>query len=392
MTSSTAGRIILKPKEDRRIRGGHLWVFSNEIAEVENADYDGGIVDIFDSRRKFLGRGYYNRNTLIAARLLSRHQDNIDSSFFDKKIREAVAFRRRLLPGLESCRMVYSESDGLPGLIVDKYGPYLGVQILTHGMERFKNEILQTLTELFNPDGIILRNDTPYREMESLNTQPEIASGEIPDRVRIEENGISFWVDLKSGQKTGFFFDQRKTRAAVRGLARERKVLDCFSYTGGFSLNCALGGAPDVTAVDQSEAALAILRENAETNGLMTLISTAASDAFEFLRNGTERYDLIILDPPAFIKSRAKIKEGMAGYREINLRAMKLLNPDGILVSCSCSHHLSREDFLRMLRTASRDSGRGFRILGNSSQDIDHPVLLSMPETEYLKCVILQRI
>ncbi|HOP08313.1 MAG TPA: class I SAM-dependent rRNA methyltransferase [candidate division Zixibacteria bacterium] len=387
-------RLVLKPKEDYRIRTGHLWVFSNEIARVEEAPGSGEIVDVTDSRGGFLGCAYYNRHTLIAARLLTSHHEEIDTAFIEQRLRRALRYREEMLDSLRSFRTVYSESDFLPGLIVDKYENILVVQLLTLGMERLRSRIIEALHRVFQPAGIVLRCDSPFRELEGLPVEAtSVVAGTVPDMVVIEEAGARFIVDTMQGQKTGFFFDQRDARAAVRRLARNRRVLDCFSFTGGFSINCAFGGATEVLAVDRSSPALDILNDNARLNGVEKIVSTRQGNCLDILRDlneRKERFDLVILDPPAFIKSKSRLKTGMAGYRDINRLAARLLAPEGILATFSCSQNLNIDQFSKILFQAARSSGRRFRIISSLTQAVDHPVLQAMPETQYLKGLILQ--
>jgi len=389
------GELILKPTEDRRIRAGHLWVFSNEIAEARDISENGGLVDVVSSRGRFLGFAYYNKHSLIAARLLTNRREEIDRAFFVRRLTKAFEYRKEVLDSVRSGRMVFSESDLLPGLIVDKYESWLVVQLLTLGMERFRETILSALAELCSPQGILLRNDSPFRRFESLAEEVGVVHGELPDRVEIDEAGALFAVDLRSGQKTGFFFDQRDSRDIVRQLARGKRVLDCFCYSGGFAINAALGGASNVLAVDESQTALDLLMRNAELNAVTERITPTRADCFNSLRElseSGERFDLIILDPPAFVKSKSQLKAGLAGYREINLTAMKLLSPDGMLVTCSCSQNLSVPAFEEVLRAAARDAQVRLRQRAQLTQAADHPVLQAMPETQYLKGFVLQRI
>lgn len=387
--------LILKPTEDRRIRAGHLWVFSNEIAEARDIGENGGLVNAISSRGRFLGRGYYNKQSLIAARLLTNQREEIDYDFFVSRLTKAVEYRKQVLASVNSGRMVFSESDLLPGLIVDRYESHLVVQLLTLGMERFRETILSVLVEIFSPQGILLRNDSPFRRFESLSEEVTVVHGELPASVDIDEAGARFAVDLRSGQKTGFFFDQRDNREVVRRLARGKRVLDCFCYSGGFAINAALGGAASVLAVDDSHAALDMLKRNAELNNMTDRITATRADCFGFLRGlakSGEQFDLIVLDPPAFVKSKSQLKAALAGYREINLTAMKLLSLDGILVTCSCSQNLSVSAFEDVLRAAAHDARVRLRQRAFLSQAADHPILQAMPETQYLKGFVLQRI
>jgi 23S rRNA (cytosine1962-C5)-methyltransferase len=389
------GELRLKPKEDRRIRAGHLWVFSNEIAELREPGENGDIVDVLSDRGKFLGRAYYNKHSLIAARILTWQREDIDLAFFVKRLKQAQEYRRQVLGDSRSGRMVYSESDLLPGLIVDKYEKYLVVQMLTLGMERLRPMVLEALIEVFAPEGVILRNDSSYRKLETLQEAVEVVHGIVPETVEIDEAGVRISVDPHHGQKTGFFFDQRDTRAEVRRLADGRRVLDCFCYSGGFSINAVVGGAMTVTSVDSSANALETVMTNAELNGVGNRVKVQREDCFDFLRRQVAervKYDLIVLDPPAFVKSKAQLKAAIAGYRDINLSAMKLLPPGGILVTCSCSQNLPTITFQELLRSAARDTHTQFRQRAFITQAADHPILHAMPETQYLKCFVLERI
>lgn len=387
--------VILKPRQERRVKAGHRWVFSNEIADVRDLPENGGLVDLLNSQHQFLGRGYYNRHSLIALRLLTARREEIDRAFFVRRFKAAFAHREKVLPGTTAGRLVFSEADRLPGLIVDRYGDYLVCQFLTLGMENLRTLLLEAIGEVSTPKGILLRNDSSFRELEGLPQAVEVAIGEFPERVEVEENGARFLVDCRAGQKTGFFWDQRDNRAVVRVLAAGRRVLDCFSYSGGFAINAALGGASAVAAVDNSAAALGLLDENAQLNGAADRVTAVNADCFAYLKDQAiagEQFDLIVLDPPAFVKSKAKLNAALAGYREINRHAMKLLAPGGLLVSCSCSQNLTPEMFEEVLRGAARDAGRQFRLRGALNQADDHPVMLAMPETRYLKGLVLERV
>lgn len=389
------GKIILGERQERRVRSGHLWIFSNEIASTEGTEGDGGLVEILTSRRTFVGIGYYNRHSLIAARLLTNRREEVDQRFFHRRIGRALSQRVAWRSDFTSGRVVYSEGDGLPGLIIDRYGEYLALQILTLGMERLKGTIIGAVTEVLQPKGILMRNDSPYRALEGLEAGKEVSSGEIPEEIRIEEHGLTYAINLVDTQKTGFYFDQRDNRRLLRDYVKGKRVLDCFCYSGGFALNAAAGGASVVLAVDQSGPAIESARENSRLNGMSDRITFETGDCFDRLREmaeAKEPYDVIILDPPAFVKSRQTLAQGLRGYRDVNLHAMRLLPRDGVLITCSCSHHVDLEDFLKMLRTAARDSHRRFRTLHVGTQAADHPVLLAMPETQYLKCVVLQAI
>ncbi len=380
--------VKLKHKEERRILRGHPWVFSNELERMTNEYGPGEIVDVLDSAGRFIGRGYINPRTLIAVRILTRDREEIDIDFFRKRISSARALRTGLGFG-DSFRAVFSEGDGLPGLIVDKYADTLVIQSSTAGMDRLLDDILAALRSEYAPAAMVLRNDTSSREIEGLARETRIVHGDIAGPVLIEESGIKYRVDVLEGQKTGFFFDQRENRLALREYVNGRRTLDCFCYVGAWALSAARFGASEVIGIDSSAAAVSLAAENATLNGLSAQFRKA--DVFDELRayDKHERFECVVLDPPAFVKSRAKVREALKGYKEINLRAMKLLAPGGTLVTCSCSHHIDQELFREMLIDAAYSAGRQARLLEMRSQSRDHPILLAARETQYLKCAIL---
>jgi 23S rRNA (cytosine1962-C5)-methyltransferase len=382
--------ITLKQKEDRRILRGHPWVFSNEIGRMSATCEPGEIVDVQDFSGRFIGRGYMNPRSLIAVRILTRKQEEIDRAFLKNRISAAHDLRKNL--GFEeSYRAVFSEGDGLPGLVVDKYASTLVVQSSTAGIDRLLNEVIAALNEEYSPTTIVLRNDVGSRELEGLSQEKRILVGSLSGPVTIEESGVTYHVDVLEGQKTGFFFDQRENRLALKDYVRGRRTLDCFCYVGAWSLAAAKFGASDVIGLDSSDKAVALAADNAALNGLSVKFKTA--DVFDELRllgKKGERFGCIVLDPPAFVKSRSKVREALKGYKDINLRAMKLLEPGGTLVTCSCSHHIDQELFREMLIDAAYSAGRQARILEMRSQARDHPMLLAAMETQYLKCAILK--
>ncbi len=381
--------VKLKQKEERRILRGHPWVFSNEIREIPSGIAAGEIVDVLDCSGRFVGRGYINPRTLIAVRILTRRREELDADFFRRRITAARDLRISLGFG-ESFRAVFSEGDGLPGLIVDKYADALVVQSLTAGIDRRLDVIITALREVYSPGVIVLRNDVASRELEGLAQEKRVVFGETAGIVTIEESGIKYNVDVLEGQKTGFFFDQRENRLVLKDLVKGRRALDCFCYIGAWSLSAARSGAAEVIGIDSSEKAIKLAQENAALNGLSVQFKTA--DVFEELRaleKQKERFGCVILDPPAFVKSRAKVREALKGYKELNLRAMKLLEPGGALVACSCSHHIDADLFREMLIDAAYSAGRQARLLEMRSQARDHPMLLAARETQYLKCAIL---
>lgn len=395
MTSATrtAGRIVLKRHQDRRVRSGHPWVFSNEIETVEGAPGDGEIVEVVDTRGAFLGRATWNRRSLISARLLTRKRDEIDVAFFIKRLNRAIKLREQSLPGESAVRVVSSEADQLPGLIVDRYGQWLAVQILTLGMEARSDMIREALEEVLHPEGAVRIADSPLRALEGLPLERLKWWGEVPDRVEVTVEGFPIEVDLLGGQKTGLFLDQRLNRRRLEIRAAGKRVLDLFCYQGEWSLHAARGGAESVLAVDSSEPALAATVRNAERNGFARVIQRRKGDAFDVMRElerAGERYGAIVLDPPALIKSRSHLAAGARAYRELNRSAMGLLEEDGILISCSCSHHLDDVLFRQVLLESARAAKRPFRVLDWAGEGPDHPQLLAVPETHYLKCAVLQ--
>jgi 23S rRNA (cytosine1962-C5)-methyltransferase len=389
-------KIVLGRGEDKRIRAGHPWIFSNEIREISGDRNPGVTAEIYDAGGGFIGTGYYNPRSLIAARLLARTRADIDSAgFYRERIARAVACRDALYPGLATYRAVYGEGDFLPGLVVDKYGDYLSVQFLTCGIDTRRELLTSVLVETFRPKGIVARNDAAVRALEGLGEKVEVLYGDVPESVEMEEHGLRFRVDLLHGQKTGHFLDQKENHLVLRGLAQGKEVLDCFCYSGSWGIHAASFGAARVTCVDISDRAIALARENVGHNGLDNIVECEAVDAFERLRSlKSERksFDVVVLDPPAFIKSRKVLKEGMKGYFTINRRAMELLRPDGYLITCSCSYHMEREMFRDLLASAAQQAGREMRLVEVRSQAPDHPVLLAVPETEYLKCFVLQAV
>jgi 23S rRNA (cytosine1962-C5)-methyltransferase len=379
----------LKQKEDRRIVRGHPWIFSNELKELPKDLIPGEITDVLDSSGKFVCRGYVNPRSLIAVRILTRHKETIDREFLRGRIAAAREHRKAFGFG-ESYRAVFSEGDGLPGLIVDKYADTLVIQSLTAGIDRMLEDVLAVLEDQYSPKAVVLRNDSGSRELEGLVQEKSVVRGEVAGPISIEESGITYLVDVLEGQKTGFFFDQRENRLALKDYVRNRRTLDCFCYVGAWALSAERFGAPEVIGIDSSEKAINLARSNAARNNAAVTFKTA--DVFEELRmleKSRERFGCIILDPPAFVKSRSKVREALKGYKEINLRAMKLLDSDGVLVTCSCSHHIDQELFREMLIDAAYSAGKRARILEMRSQARDHPILLAAKETQYLKCAIL---
>lgn len=385
--------LTIKQAALRRLRTGHPWIFSNELTRVPKDLEPGRLVDIKRADGQWFGCGYFNPRTLIAVRLLTYNPVPIDEAFWDEMISKARGLRERLLPGEEAYRMVYSEADGLPGLIVDQYGAVLVAQFLTAGMERLSEIFLSILVKRLQPTAVVARNDTPSRVLEGLPQEKRLLYGKLPSPVVIQKNGLSFEVDVWEGQKTGFFLDQSENYRCLDGIVRGGRVLDAFCYTGAWGLHAARYGAKEVLGLDSSERAIRLARANAERNGMGSPCTFIEEDVFDGLRRlhaAGERFGVIILDPPAFAKSRQKVRDALRGYKEINRLAMLLLSPGGTLITCSCSHLISHEMFREMLVMAAADARRSFYITAWRTQARDHPIVLGIPETEYLKCVVLQ--
>ena len=385
--------IQLKPGKEKRVYTLHPWIFKSDIDKELNGSTAGDIVDIISSKGKFLARGYYNPNSQIALRIMTYNEEEaVDRDLIFRRIHEAVEYRRTFAD-LKSCRLVFAESDRLPALIVDAFDDVLVLQCLALGMERFKKDIVDALVEEMHPRGIWERNDVPVRKLEGLEMCTGLLYGEVPDRVQMCENGVRFWVDVKEGQKTGFFLDQKENRAAIAPFVKDQKVLDCFTHTGSFALHAGHYGAAEVTGVDISEFACECAAENASLNHLKDRVHFVAANAFDLLseqsRKG-EKYDVIILDPPAFTKSRNAVDSALRGYKEINLRAMKMIREGGYLITCSCSQHVLPEMFRTMVLDAAKDAKVLLRQVEFRTQGKDHPILPYARETEYLKCGIYQ--
>ena len=384
-------KIRLKKNEERRIKQGHMWVFSNEVDLVATPIKEmqaGQQVIVEASNGKALGMGYVNPNTLICVRLLSRNPKiELNMKFLKRRFQEAQALRE-LNFDAPYYRLIFGDSDGLPGLVVDRFGDVFSVQITTAGMEVVKADIIQILENLYHPTAIVMRNDTPSREQEGLPLYEEVALGELPDEIIIEENGAKFAIPVVTGQKTGWFYDHRMARRRMQELVKGKRVLDVFSYLGGWGIEAAVAGASAVTCVDSSELAIDGVERNAELNGVsekMTLIQGKAFDVLNALRMEADKFDVIIVDPPAFVKRKKDFKQGSEGYRRINELAMRLLENDGILISASCSHHMTRDNLLTQVQSAARHIDRNLQLFDQAHQAPDHPVHPSIPETEYLK-------
>ena len=389
--TTTLAPLRLRKNEDRRLRAGHIWIFSNEVDTDATplTDFEPGQAAIIeDAKGHVLGTGYVNPQTLICARLVSRDaRYPLDQSLLTHRLNIALSLRERLFSE-PFYRLVFGDADALPGLVVDRYGDVLVAQITTAGMERVKDQVVAALQKVVRPAAIFLRNDSPVRALEGLPSYTEAALGDVPETVEVIEHALRYEVPLRSGQKTGWFYDQRMNRARLRTYAKGARVLDIFSYLGGFGLNAAAAGAANVVCVDSSTTAVAGIRCNADLNGLGDRVRIEQDDAFESLRRlraERERFDVVVLDPPALIKRKKDIKEGTQAYRRLNQMAMQVLNRDGILASCSCSYHLTRESLRDVLLQASRHVDRFLALIEEGHQGPDHPVHPAIPETAYLK-------
>lgn len=373
--------LIVKPRS--RIFHGHEWIYASEIQKTFGQPEPGDLVTLKDFKDRPLGVAIYNPKSQIVARRISRRKQKLDEEFFTRRLGQAIDYRNSLPIAKDLRRLVWSESDGLPGIIVDQYGDHLVLQTTTLAMDMRKDLIADCLVKLLDPKSITLRNDSSMRRPEGLEEEISMIYGEQPEPFTVTHNGSIFEIDPANGQKTGLYLDIMDCYERVAKLAPGKKVLDVFCNQGGFSLACALAGAESVTAVDISEEATAATEKNAEATGVQ--VKTITSNAFDFLRKHEETYDLIILDPPSFTRNKKTVKDAMRGYKEIHLRALRMLNPSGILATFCCSHHATRELFLESVQSAAVDGKRTLRLIDNHSQRLDHPIIATLPETEYLK-------
>lgn len=389
-------KVILEKGREQKNLDGHPWVYRTEIAGIEGRPAAGDEVAVEDWRGRFLGKGFFNPVSMITVRLFTRQRnEEINADFWHRRIAAAWDYRQKVLAGADtdSYRVIFGEADFLPGLIADKYAGCLVVQTLSAGTDRHLNTIAEILDVLVRPKAIYERNDSPTRDLEGLERRSGFLMGQVEPPVMITENGLKFWVDVVAGQKTGHFLDQRENRAAVRPLAGGGRVLDCFCHTGGFGLHAAFYGAREVLGLDVSAEAVKMAWDNARLNGLENTCTFKTANVFDALREldrDGEKFDTVILDPPAFVKSRRALEGAVRGYKEINLRAFKILVPGGFLVTCSCSYHMPEDLFLKTVIEAAKDARRTVRIIARRGQAPDHPWLAGYDESHYLKCFILQ--
>ena len=377
----------------KKLLQGHPWVYGNEIERVEGEIEDGGLVTVVDFRGRYMGTGFYNSKSLITVRLLTHRQEEITDELIASRVKAACDYRRFVMnrPGTDSCRLIYGEADRLPGVIADRFGGVIVLQVLALGMERFTQTIADALLACEKPDCLLLQNDDAIRRKEGMECFTRVLYGTLPEENIIHENGVKLAVDVLGGQKTGYFLDQKDNHLFVRQFCTDARVLDCFSYIGAFALNAAAAGAKEVTAVDISEAAVQLIEKNAALNGAD--ITAVCANCFDFLRaqvKAGEKYDVVVLDPPAFTKAHANMASACRGYKEIALSAMRLLPAGGVLATHSCSYHMPEEVFVNTVLSAAQDLHRQVRVITLRRQDIDHPVLAGYPESHYLKSLWLQ--
>lgn len=386
-------KVHLNRKIAQRIATGHPWIFANEVERVEGVPQPGAVVEVYFHDGKFAGKGYFNQQSQIIVRLLTPDKKvEINEAFFLNKIKQCWAYRQSI-GYTENCRLVFGEADGLPQLIIDKFNDYFVIQTLALGIDVWKPALVKALQAVFKPKGIYERNDVPVRELEGLPQQKGFLSESFDTKIIINENGLKFFVDIEDGQKTGYFLDQQDNRKAIQHIVKGADVLGAFTYTGTFEIHAAHYGARSVLGLDISESAVALANLNADLNGLQNIVKFEAANAFDVLKQWSKeekKYDVVMLDPPAFTKSRANIQNAIAGYKEINLRGMKLLKPGGFLVTSSCTNLVHPGLFLQTIDLAAKDARRKIRQVTFQSQSSDHPIIWNMENTNYLKFLIVQ--
>ena len=380
--------VVISPRGVERLRAGHLWIYRSDVRSAQAEP--GAVVRLLDERGHYQGRAFYSDQSQISIRLLTREDIPVDRAFFAERLRRAAEFRKRVVDNSDSCRLVYGDGDLLSSLVVDRYGDYLVIQTLSQGTERRKELLVEILVEMFSPKGVLERNDPRVRLLEALDQRVGVLYGQIPEEVVTNENGIRFALSLEKGQKTGSFLDQRENHWAARQYA-SGDILDCFSYQGGFALTIA-DRCQHVEAVEMAPAAIQAAKRNQGLNSAGN-VSFREGNTFDILKEYDEagrRFQAVILDPPAFAKNRESVAAAHRGYKEINLRALKLLEPGGFLITCSCSYHISEALFLQIVAEAATDARKPVEVVERRTQARDHPILLTVPETHYLKCLILR--
>ncbi len=386
-------KFFLRKKVGDRVANGHPWIFGNELGDQDGEAQAGDIVEIYSYNGSFIGKGYYNPASQITIRLITRDKaEVVDEQFFYNRIRQAWEYRQQI-GYVENCRLIFGEADNLPALIIDKFNDYIVIQTLALGIDKWKDAIVDALKKIFNPKGIYERNDVPVRELEGLVQQKGFLTEPFDTDIIINENGLKFHVDIVNGQKTGYFLDQQDNRRAIQHIVKDADVLEAFCYTGTFALHAAHYGAKSVLGLDISENAVAAATRNAELNNFQDICKFEATNAFDTLKKWSKdgrRYDVVMIDPPAFTKSRENIQKAITGYKEINLRSMQLVKPGGFLVTASCTNLVSPEVFLKTIGMAAKDAKRKLRQVTWQTQASDHPIVWHIPSTQYLKFLIVQ--
>jgi 23S rRNA (cytosine1962-C5)-methyltransferase len=386
-------KFYLHKGKGRRVENGHPWVYTDEIDEYDGEYTNGDIVEVYNFKKDFIGKGYINDVSKIAIRIMTRDiNEEINEDFFRKRLRDAWEYRKKIID-TSSCRFIFGEADFLPGLTIDKFEDYYVIQSLSLGIDKYKATIVKLLVEEYNAKGIYERSDANVRELEGMEQTKGFLTEPFDTMIQIVENGVKYFVDIENGQKTGFFLDQKENRKAIHKICKDAEVLDCFTHTGSFALNAGIAGAKSVIGIDVSEHAVEFATKNAELNGLSDIVKFECHNAFDILpqwaREG-RKFDVVILDPPAFTKSRDSVRGAIRGYKEINLRGMKMVKSGGYLVTASCSHFMTQELLSETLLEASRDAGRTLRQVEFRTQAPDHPILWSSDESYYLKFYIFQ--
>lgn len=385
-------KVFLRKKIAQRIANGHPWIFGNEVEKIEGDIVAGEIVEVYFSDNKFCGKGYINPKSQILVRLLTRKKETIDEQFFYDKILQSWNYKKQI-GYTENCRLIFGEADEMPALIIDKFNDYFVIQTLAYGMDVWKPTIVNTLQKIFNPKGVYERNDVPVRELEGMSQIKGYLSERFDTNIIIQENGLKFHVDIENGQKTGYFLDQQDNRKAIQHIVKNANVLGAFTYTGTFEIHAAYYGAKLVLGIDISENAVAQANKNAKLNNLQHIVKFETENAFDVLKiwaKEGKQYDVVMLDPPAFTKSRETIQKAITGYKEINLRGMKLVKNGGFLVTSSCTNLVNPEMFLQTIELAAKDARKKLKQVVFNAQAADHPIIWGMENTNYLKFLIVQ--
>lgn len=386
-------KMYLRKGAGRKCENGHPWIYSDEIQGYDGEYTNGDIVEVYNFENKFLGKGYVNDASKIAIRIMTRDkEEEIDENFFRDRFKKAFDYRKKVID-TSSCRFFFAEADSIPGLIIDKYEDYYSVQFLTLGIDKYRDIVVKILKDDYGAKGIYERSDVAYRELDGLEQRKGFLTDPFDTQVKIIENGVKYYVDIENGQKTGFFLDQKENRKAIQKLCKDADVLDCFTHTGSFALNAGIAGAKSVLGIDVSQHAIDSAIKNAELNGLSDTVKFECHNAFDILPEWSKegrKFDVVILDPPAFTKTRDAVKGAQRGYKEINLRGIKMVKPGGFLATCSCSHFMTTDLLLKTILSAAKDDKRMLRQVEFKTQAPDHPILLNSDETFYLKFFIFQ--